>query len=135
MTAGPPTKYTNDCGLGFVKEHKMLDNKIRVNTRDPAIPNYISKIGRDEQYYKLVEDKNNYEDMDFVRRYIEYYSNQQVKEQRRDQAMKKLETHILLSRKSKTFWDEYQDTLHKVQTQLKLSKGRVAAGAIRSHTE
>ena len=76
MAAGPPTKYTNDCGLGFVNEHKLLDNRIRVNTRDPAVLNYISKVGRDEQYYKLVEDKNNYEDMDFVRRYIEYFSNQ-----------------------------------------------------------
>lgn len=85
----------------------MLDNKIKVSTRDPAIMNYISKIGREEQYYKLVEEKNNHEDIGFVRRYIEYFSNQSIKDLKRDEAMQKLETHILLSRKSKKFWDEY----------------------------
>lgn len=33
--------------------------------------------------------------------------------------MKKLDTHMMMSRKSKNFWDEYASTLGQVQTQLK----------------
>ena len=77
LSSKPPNKYTNDTGLGHViGEHYYLDNKKKVNSKERAISTYISQISRGDQYYKKCARKNNHEDMDFVERYLEYYTAQ-----------------------------------------------------------
>ena len=36
----------------------------------------MSKIGRSDLYYNKFKDKNNFQDMDFVERYLDYYTEQ-----------------------------------------------------------
>lgn len=126
MSSKSPNKYTNDTGLGHViEEHYYLDNKKKVNSKERAISSYISQISRADQYYKKCDQKNTFEDMDFVARYLEYHTEQQAQEKRRDRQIKKVETHMLLSRKSSTYWQEYSQTVGSVKKQIR-SRGGMA---------
>jgi hypothetical protein len=111
---GPPEKLTNDCGLGHTTELTHLDNKRKVDTRDRSVCSFVSTLGREEQFYKLVEQRKNYESSEFIERYFEYFNNLEIKEDKRNEALKKLETHILMSRKSKAYWEEYQNTVNNI---------------------
>ena len=77
MSLKPPNKYTNDTGLGHVIEkHYYLDNKKKVNSSEKSICNYMSRIGRSDLYHNKFQEKNNFQDMDFVERYLDYYTEQ-----------------------------------------------------------
>ena len=60
--------------------------------------------------------------MNFVERYLEYYTEQQAKEKRMGQQVQKIEAHMLLSRKSSLYWQEYNKTLSTVKQMRKNKK-------------
>ena len=61
MSTRPPLKLTNDTGLGHVIDaHYYLDNRKKVNTNQPAITNYMSKVSRDDTYSNKVAGRSNF---------------------------------------------------------------------------
>lgn len=44
----PAPKYTMDSGIGHKIDDEYLDNRKKINSRDHAIVNYISRVGRDD---------------------------------------------------------------------------------------
>ena len=55
MSNRPPKKLTNDTGLSHVVDpHYYLDNRKKVNSNQPSITNYMSRVSRDDQYYRKI---------------------------------------------------------------------------------
>lgn len=48
MGMKPPEKLTQDTGLGHIDERYYLDNKKKVHSRDHGIPQYFSRVGRED---------------------------------------------------------------------------------------
>ena len=66
-----------------------------------------------------MNSKNNFHDINYVKRYINYFVEEEQKQKKVVKSLNRVETHKLLSRKSESFWNELKKTKQNIKREEK----------------